>query len=384
MTLVRPPPLRTDASCRFAHHTMRVRVPAMLRELSERNRDYPSATHLALEQLHDEILGDRPPVPLSLPALDASAWSRALSERDEEGWLSTDWFFAEAFLYRRVLQAVRFWETGRDPFRPHKQEELAGWGPWRMLDAALEAPAGPGRLAALARAALWGNRVDLSYVAAASLGGAGHPDDLLIDQAADAMEALRSKPGEVHIVADNAGTELVLDLALVDALLEGPASKVLLHVKMTPTFVSDATGADVRGTMLAFEAAGRPVAVQALGKRLREAFQQGRLGIHPGLYWNSHRFFFDMPPLLAKCLADAALVIVKGDANYRRITGDARWPADTSFARVAAFFPAPVLALRTLKSDTIVGLAPGQAAGLDEADPEWRTNGRRGVASWRG
>lgn len=382
MSLIRPPALRTDASSRFAHHTMRVRVPAMLRALSEKNPDYAPGMHLALEQLHDEILGDRAPEGLSLPTLDASAWSRALAERDGEGWLSTDWFFAEAYLYRRVLQAVRYWETGRDPFGAHKREEMAGDGPWEALGAALEASEGKGLLAARARAALWGNRIDLNHAVSAARGGAGQDADLLVDQCEEAMEMLRARPGEVHVLVDNAGTELLLDLALVDALLAGPASRVLLHVKMTPTFVSDAIAADVRGAIVALEAGARPAAVQALGARLREAFQQGRLGVHPGLYWNSHRFFFDMPPLLNECLSGAALVIVKGDANYRRLTGDARWPTDTSFARVTAFFPAPLLALRTLKSDSVVGLAPGQGEALDAEDPEWRTNGQRGVASW--
>ena len=383
MSLLRPRPLRTDVSCRFAHHTMRVRVPTMLRELSQRNPDYALSMHLGLEQLHDEVLGDRGLGSLALPTIDASAWSRALAERESDGWLSTDWFFAEAYLYRRVLQAVRYWETGRDPFRPHKLEELAREAPWQALEAALAVAAGPGRMAALARAALWGNRVDLNHAAAAALGGAGRAEDLLVDQCDEAMEALQARPGEVQVLVDNAGTELLLDLALVDELLQGPASRVQLHVKMTPTFVSDATAADVRSTLVALEGAGRSAPVRALGGRLREAFQQGRLGVHPGLYWNSYRFFFDMPPLLTQCLAEASLVIVKGDANYRRLTGDALWPPETPFARVTAYFPARLLALRTLKSDSVVGLAPGQAARLDGEDAEWRTSGQRGVASWR-
>jgi hypothetical protein len=77
-------------------------------------------------------------------------------------------------------------------------------------------------------------------------------------------------------------------------------------------------------------------------------------------------------------------VIVKGDANYRRTVGDAVWPEITPFADVTAYFPAPLLALRTLKSDPIVGLAPGVASSLDAAEPAWRVNGRRGVASLGG
>jgi hypothetical protein len=51
---------------------------------------------------------------------------------------------------------------------------------------------------------------------------------------------------------------------------------------------------------------------------------------------------------------------------------------------VTAYFPAPLLALRTLKSDTIVGLPVGVAARLDRDDARWRVNGQRGVASLGG
>jgi hypothetical protein len=61
--------------------------------------------------------------------------------------------------------------------------------------------------------------------------------------------------------------------------------------------------------------------------------------------------------------------------------GDAVWAADARFADVTAYFPAP---LRTLKSDPIVGLAPGRAAALDREDATWRVNGKRGVASFGG
>jgi hypothetical protein len=35
--------------------------------------------------------------------------------------------------------------------------------------------------------------------------------------------------------------------------------------------------------------------------------------------------------------------------------------------------------LRTMKSDPVLGLAPGLAEKLDGVDPEWRIDGRRGV-----
>jgi hypothetical protein len=79
------------------------------------------------------------------------------------------------------------------------------------------------------------------------------------------------------------------------------------------------------------------------------------------------------------------LVIFKGDANYRRVVGDALWSPETPLSIVTSGFPAPLLALRTLKSDPIVGLPPGTAQQLEALDPAWRVNARRGViqASWK-
>jgi hypothetical protein len=91
---------------------------------------------------------------------------------------------------------------------------------------------------------------------------------------------------------------------------------------------------------------------------------------------------WDLPPHLERLLAGAKLVILKGDANYRRLVGDAIWPAETPFVDVAAHFPAPLLALRTLKSDPVVGLPAGLVAQLDGIDRGWRVNGRRGLVQF--
>ena len=82
-------------------------------------------------------------------------------------------------------------------------------------------------------------------------------------------------------------------------------------------------------------------------------------------------------------LAGADLVVVKGDANYRRLLGDAHWPPTASFARATRHFPARLAALRTLKAEIIVGLEPGEAERLRAEDPSWLVNGRRGVVQAR-
>ena len=95
----------------------------------------------------------------------------------------------------------------------------------------------------------------------------------------------------------------------------------------------------------------------------------------------SPRAAWEMPDDLRADLATAALCIYKGDANYRRLLGDAHWPYSTPFGAAVGFFaPCPLLALRTLKAGCGVGVpveAATRAAALDE---HWRTSGRFGVA----
>ena len=72
-------------------------------------------------------------------------------------------------------------------------------------------------------------------------------------------------------------------------------------------------------------------------------------------------------------------MIFKGDVNYRRLLSDRQWPPDAEVAAIVGYLPAPALMLRTLKSEIVAGLAPGQAERLTRRDPDWLINGRRGI-----
>ncbi|NDJ63338.1 MAG: protein-glutamate O-methyltransferase family protein, partial [Chloroflexi bacterium] len=384
----RPAPLRTDASNDFAHRSMHTRVPAIIRETQQLNPDYPPLISDALNALHDALQGNGPLPPLPPTAPDYDSWSRTLAQHKGATWLNTEWFVGETYFYRQLVEAVRWWETGRDPFAPKKAEEISSDALWNALDHALAVPRerADERLAELFQHALWGNRIDLSYSVAAAHGSAWMADDLLVDDRQVAVEHVLSRTGTVHIITDNAGTELAMDLVLVDALLDSDAPTaegVVLHVKLHPTYVSDATATDVLNFIHTLSLTGHNESVRALGDRLEAAFETGRLRLAPHFFWNSGDFLWELPPRLLDVFRDAIIVIIKGDANYRRMVGDALWPPETPFREVVSYFPAPLLALRTMKSDPVVSLPQGLSQRLDSLDPEWRLNGRRGVIHCR-
>jgi hypothetical protein len=55
------------------------------------------------------------------------------------------------------------------------------------------------------------------------------------------------------------------------------------------------------------------------------------------------------------------------------------WPPETPFAEACAGLPYPVMCLRTMKSDSVLGLRRGLADKLDATEPKWRIDGKRGV-----
>lgn len=380
-------PLRMDND--FARATMTVRVPGILREVQAANPDYPPSIMQAIDRLHEALVNDEPVAMLDLlpaPPPDYVDWLvswRAQSKRSPGmTWQGAEWFFTETYLYRCLMQAIRWGETGRDPFVSIKRRDMQSERFLQLVTAALDVQGSfAEKLALLLAFDLWGNRVDLSHPANDLADRAAAEDDLLVDDREAVVPLLAPggprAGGAIHLVTDNAGTELALDLVLVDLLLAGSGSAVVLHVKPHPTYVSDATAADVWATLDVFEAAGG--APLALARRLRSAWQAGRWNMTTNHLWGSARYVWEMPPALREAFGQGRLLILKGDVNYRRLTGDTIWPDDVTFADVAGVLPLPVLALRSLKCDTAVGLPPARAAQLDAINPVWRTTGQYGV-----
>jgi hypothetical protein len=387
-----PPVIMTSEPGSFAHNTLAVRVPAILADTLAAN-DFPAEIVARLEDLHAELTRGRIR-PLAEDAPDAAFWNRVSAPYFGHSWLDAPWYWAEAYFYRRLLEATGYFRPGPtqelDPFAPTKRREWAvDAAPAAVERLLAELPGDadePGgvaqRFETLLHASLWGNRTDLSYMIAAHLGATGGPGaeraNLLVDDWAAVWEHLRERGGRVAMLADNAGTELLMDVALIDFLLSHQlAEEIHLHLKPWPFFVSDAMIRDLVDGVDALLARGGAAA--KLARRVDGHIAAGAL--LPRAHWSSSSplFYYEMPGDFYAEMAGMDLVIVKGDANYRRLLGDAHWPHATPFADAVSYFPAPLVALRTFKSEVAVGLAPGQAEALAAADPQWLVNGRRGV-----
>ena len=394
-----PPPLMTGEPGSFAHKTVTTRKPDVIRQvLADHTEIYPSQLIERVETLYDELTSNKTIQPLLTTAADGLSWQEAWRPYQGRSWLDIPWYFAESFLYRRLLEATNYFGgnesdlaawSGVDPFLPRKQAELVSDTPWQVLSAALRHSEADSvnSLQALLHHCVWGNRIDLSYNQVAQDSGRdiavdSERENLLVDDTEVVMQHLSHgrliSDQRIDFICDNSGTELLMDLALADLLLRFEwTQQVTLHVKAHPTFVSDATPADIDMTLAAIT--NRGDLFKPLAQRLANRLLRGQLQVRAHLFWNSSQFFWQIPPLLTSSLAQANLVIFKGDANYRRLISDSRWPTTVPLADAVPYFPTPFVTLRTLKSDPIVGLKPNQAETLDQEDAEWRVNGRRGV-----
>jgi len=389
-----PPPLRGTDPDSFTHRTIATRWPRIAGRVIEEN-DFPDGINARIQALREDLpdgtirrLTDR-------GAPDAALWDLYVAPHEEVSWLEAPWFFGETYFYRRILEATGYFQSGVgaqvDPFSYQKEEGLT-----QTADRIRALARGRARarendertravLAKLFRAALWGNQADLSMWTAGE-DGPDHQDlaqaeeHLLADDTAAALDHLGrlDRPARVDVWADNAGFELVSDLALVDGLLDTEAvDRVVIHLKVHPTFVSDATIDDVHETLRALMASDDE-AVQALAGRLHAALGSGRLRLRDAWVWTSPLRARELPVHARAELARADLLISKGDANYRRLLGDRHWDFTTSFREAVAPLPVPVLALRTHKSEVAAGLPGAQVDRLNEVAPDWSVNGEWG------
>jgi hypothetical protein len=366
-----PPAILSNVPGSFPQSVLRERHPAIVGRVLA-GRPYPPAVPPRLERLLRE------PVVTPLPdgAHDAADWARWGEGMFGRSWYDVPFLWAENFFYRRLLDAVGYYEPGPwrgiDPFGPQKAADLPGADELAELDALQELPEQE-QADALVAAALWGNRADLGFRMVHK--GAERVDDLVADDSKGLWSLLQGG-GTVCVVADNAGRELLPDLVLIDFLLRtGRAARVELHVKPAPYFVSDALTADVLAELARFPASS------AIGGRLWAALRDGSLSLHADPFFCAPLTFHDLPPGLAAGFAAAELTILKGDLNYRRLVGDRHWPATASFEDLTGYFPGPVAALRTVKSDVVVGLAADAERNLPGS---WRTSGAFALVQVRG
>ncbi|MCH0561643.1 damage-control phosphatase ARMT1 family protein [Streptomyces sp. MUM 2J] len=373
----------------FPHSVLARRHPAIVRQVRDAF-PYGPGIRGALDALLESCAeGVIEPLPADAP--DRDRWlSWGLGTCIGRSWFDVPWLWSESYFYRSLLEATGYFAPGPwqgvDPFRPTKlaeldsaetDEELAA------LDGLLTLPADE-QAQALLHGSLWGNRADLSFRLSAGGPADAAPAPALVADDSAALWSLlpAGGTGTLCLVADNAGRELIPDLLLVAHLLAaGRVARAVLHLKPHPYYVSDATTADLLDVLRRLT--GAQGVARDRGRRLWTALEDGTLTVRTHPFSAGPLPYAEMPGDLRAELAGATLTILKGDLNYRRLVGDRWWPPTTPFDDVTAYFPGPVAALRTLKSDVITGLDAATEAALAAGQQRWRTGGTHALIQVR-
>ncbi|CBQ69928.1 conserved hypothetical protein [Sporisorium reilianum SRZ2] len=156
-----------------------------------------------------------------------------------------------------------------------------------------------------------------------------------------------------------------------------------------------------RSTAVKDETPWSQTPVQAMVRRWMKHMEEGRfklsvpldmpLGADTGSangFWTQPVSYANMatysPELHTELATKSDLVIFKGDLNYRKLTSDATWKAETSFREALGPLAGTVeiLALRTNKADVCVGLKPGQEEWVKGQDDKWRVDGKWAVVQY--
>ncbi|WP_394834898.1 protein-glutamate O-methyltransferase family protein [Pendulispora rubella] len=365
-------PIQRQAGVGFADFTVIRRFPKIAATAVASLQGDPKV-QCAIETLVAQIIaGER--VDTSVMARPTPFWSRYLDGLAQATWAELPFFDIEFLFYHAMNSLAGHFDEGTDVFRIVRRE---------AREVALEALARASfdMKAGIAQAvwlALLANEADYSQLVTGRGDASTWAERMVVDARPELLAALANPvrvTAPIHLIADNAGAELLADLVLCDTLLaSSEKSHIVLHCKPWPMFVSDALPEDVDGSIDALRA-HTSSDLRALGLRLHEARATNRLRVENHVAWGEPRHFDALDAGLVDALQTARVVIAKGDLNYRRFLGDRAWPAETPESMASRTVPFVAFALRVLKSETLVGVPSDVATRAAAANPDWRTNG---------
>lgn len=189
-----------------------------------------------------------------------------------------------------------------------------------------------------------------------------------------------------HIITDNSGFELMSDILLGTYLLKNTKlTKVIYHIKRLPIFVSDTIMTDVDD---AIEVLNHKLdGVTRYNKHVDSEDRQTyfcdsipdkQLCFEVNDCWHQETLFQDIEPFRNWNTDDScALIIVKGDLNYRRLVGDFHWECSEPIKDKVAYIEKPLLIIRSLKSNVILNVSNEES--YSHNAPDWKISGKYGI-----
>ena len=368
----------------FAAFTLRNRLPAILDQIVE-DYKFKEGIVAKLKQLKHQVLHGKI-MHFIESGDDQLHWKNWLTPWMGKTWFEVPFYFAEAYFYRLILDKVDFFSSKVDPYSVQKEQDILNNHDRfysiliDLADFLKDKPEDDQLIEYLLTLALWGNKSDLSQLQTSRDEKHDiHNNYTLLNDSAKVRELFSKSIGQIDIVVDNSGVELFADLVLATYLLKFHLSEtIILHTKAYPTFVSDATTDDVFFLTKALKNHENEL-VSGLAKKLETYINDQSIQIIDNRFWNAPLHFRSMPKILWQEFNNSDLLILKGDANYRRIFEDRDIPTNTPIGTLADYLPTPTCAIRILKSELMLGMKNEDIYMVNREDPDWKINGKYGM-----
>ncbi|TDL23534.1 DUF89 domain-containing protein [Rickenella mellea] len=325
---------------------------------------------------------------------------RKLAEEEKGTWFTAPWLFAEYRLLRAWFAQTKQWRD-HDPFLVSKEESFKG-----NADAVFELASMMHNLEAR-KDELDGDPGKIGIF----VGDGFHAErkEFLLRDDSDAVwsHLTTMTDGRVDFILDNY-------LVFADFLVTYTpyVSKVVFHPKAIPWFVSDVTPPDFKRIFSSILSpsfhpppsqiapiTNSPSDLNHMVTRWQTHLSTGAfsLSVSPDTtlgvsnpktdFWTAPHPYWDMKLRAADLfeeLSGSGLVIFKVNLFFEWLTGDVRWPVSTPFETAigplsGAF---PILSLRTIKVDVVVGIDQAKADALDASGEKWRVIGKYALVSF--
>ncbi|XP_018325936.1 protein-glutamate O-methyltransferase [Agrilus planipennis] len=408
----------------FAYYTMKERIPVILTQLIDnlvRNKDkiiseYGQGAGEELKivigeisKIKYEVQTNKPLQEIVSSAPDIKIYNDYLAKQaTDDGWptyFNCVWLLAECYIYRKLYDIFEKTNTLKDFDLFRYQKELAlidsidsiifmckSLSDMLLNEKALYPV--KDMFIHLLKLNLWGNRQDLSITNGVVNHVTGDPMSnlenlesyIISDHSEDIWSAISDPAATsqiVDIVLDNAAYELYFDFCLADYLLKNNlASKVRFYVKNMPWFISDAMTRDVNWQIKQLRKHSNKY-VSLFGQQWDKHFKDGSWTVEVEDFWTyplDYSYMKCLDNKLYRKLAEAKLIIFKGDLNYRKLFGERNWDPITPIEKaLQGFHPSKLCTLRTVKCDIVCGLRDGLVEELEAKNAQWSYKGDYGM-----
>jgi uncharacterized protein with ATP-grasp and redox domains len=403
----------------FAHHTVKNRMPIIITQVidglvrnkaqiakddGEEGQEDLKSVIAELSKLKYEIQTNKSLRKIVSKSSDVKFYNDYINaQMGVEGnvtFFSAIWLLSECYMYRRIREAFELTNKLKDydPFVKQKRDSYFQALPLitvlgQYLLGYLEQSPKPTKdeFIKLLKINLWGNKCDLSLTngeISSNMEDLFNLDNLEPNILCDHSEKVWTVVSTgnstfIDVVFDNSGYEVFTDLCLADYLISKKlTSKIRFYVKTIPWFISDVMIHDFHWILGQLKT-NPDESLRKLGEKWTNYVDNQTWILIEDDFWTlpvDFSYMRNTKPLLYKKLAEAKLVIFKGDLNYRKLFGERNWDPTTPIDEALQNFnPTKLCTLRTIKADIVCGLAQGVAEKMEGISEKWMETGDYGL-----